>query len=73
VREIVNEIRADLGLLGADSLTRHKRRTPPDLAVLWARAVGLGAGAGVAPMPRVDPRWRLGGVDDGTPRVRGGP
>jgi hypothetical protein len=41
--EIVNEIRADLGILGSDSLDYWKRRTPADIAVLSARAAGRSA------------------------------
>jgi CheY-specific phosphatase CheX len=38
VQEIVNEIRADLAIHGADSALYFKRRPPADIAVLCARA-----------------------------------
>ena len=52
VADIVNEIRADLGIMGADSLERWQRRTPADIAVLCARAAGPArvAGRSEAPM-----------------------
>jgi putative component of toxin-antitoxin plasmid stabilization module len=44
VQEIVNEIRADLGIHGPGSLEFYKRRTPADIAVLCARAAISGGG-----------------------------
>jgi hypothetical protein len=79
VEEIIQEIRADLGLLGADGARRWKRRTPKDLAELSARAAAPArkrVGPFVLPMPPrgwVDPGERLGESYDGAPRFRGGP
>jgi len=79
IEEVIHEIRADLGLLGPDSARRWPRRTPKDLAVMAARAaapVKAESGPFVPPMPPkpwMDPKWRLGRSDDGSPRCRGSP
>jgi hypothetical protein len=62
VADIVTEIRADLGL-GADSFRHWKRRTPRDIALLYARAAA----------PSRAPVSRLVQVDKAIPRCRGRP
>ncbi len=49
LHDIVNEIRADLGLHGKDSLYTFPRRTPADAAILCARATAPGVAIPSAP------------------------
>ena len=57
VEQIINDIRSDLGLDGADGLQMWKRRTPEDIALLCARAAKpraastLPGNVRAAPMP----------------------
>jgi hypothetical protein len=52
--DIVNDIRADLGIFGESSLTQWKRRMPADIAILYARAAGQTPVAPDVPPP---PDW----------------
>jgi hypothetical protein len=71
IEEVVQEIRADMGLLGANGAKRWPRRTPQDLAAMAARARAKSGPA--RPAGRDDPGWRMGRPDEGPPGFRGGP
>ncbi len=79
IEEVLQEIHADLGLLGAEGAKRWPRRTPKDVAVMAVRAAAPArrrVGPFVLPMPPrgwVDPGDGLGESYDGAPRCRGGP
>ncbi len=63
--DIVNDIRADLGILGVDSEGHWMRRTPEDIAILSARAASPGQVGRSAPFGpvRAARRPRAGALD----------
>jgi hypothetical protein len=71
VQEIVNEIRADLGIHGVDSTLYFKRRTPADIAVLCARAASYGGSAVRSSMPSMDTAVLGGAKLHDAPPIRG--
>ncbi len=79
IDEVVREIQADMGLLGAEGAKRWPRRTPQDLAVIAARAAAperARVGPFNLPMPPkgwIDPEWRWERPGKDAPRCSGGP
>jgi hypothetical protein len=79
IEKVITAMQADMGLLGENSLDHWKRRTPRDIAKLYARAAAPtreAVGPFVLPMPPrdwIDPEWRLERPDGAAPRCRNGP